>query len=503
MLACRKHCAILISLFMTDTLFNHPLVFTIVAGLPLFGIAAKAFGQSFERIAKWYLYIAVFAVVVVMNSIFFPFIGGKDWFFRFAVELSLVATFLWWAFEARDGVAETRLKQLFKKPLVRAVTVFVAAFLLACLCAYDVHAAFWSNYERGEGGFQMIHYYLFFLLLAFLFREEKNWRNIFKFSLCSAVLMIGYGLFANFGTTGFIGPYTGSTAPSGWFHLLIDGRFEGSLGNPAYVAPYLMFSMFFVAYLWIAAWREKSLKKWMAWSYAVLIAVFLLFFFLSQTRGAFIGIILSALVFLLYLLFAGSPRARKWSGALLAIFLVLGGIGFAVRNTTFVKNLPEGRLLQLSLSDQTAQTRLWVWGEAWQGFLERPILGWGPENFTAVYDKHFNVNFFVPGQNTETWFDRAHSVFFDYLSETGAVGLLSYLGIFVVFAWEFFRTHRKKTASVVLAGIILAIPVAYLGQGIAIFDVFPMYLSLFLFMAFATFYFEKGQGEISTSEKQR
>ncbi len=487
---------------MTDTLLNHTWVFTIVAALPLLGIAAKAFGQSFERIAKWYLYIAVFAAAIVMNSIFFPFIGGKDWFFRFTVELSLISALLWWAFEAREGEVKSRLKQLFKKPLVRAVTVFVVAFLLACVFAYDFHAAFWANYERGEGGFQMIHYYLFFLLLAFLFREGKDWRRIFGFSLCAAGLMIGYGLFANFGTTGFIGPYTGSTVPSGWLSKLIDGRFEGSLGNPAYVAPYLMFSMFFVAYLWTSAWREKRMTKWMGWGYGALIVIFLFFFFLSQTRGAFIGIILGTLVFLLYLLFAGTQRERKWSGAFLAILIVLGGGLFAVRNTSFVQNLPEGRLLQLSLSDQTAQTRLWVWGEAWQGFLERPVFGWGPENFTAVYDKHFNPNFFIPGKNTETWFDRAHSVFFDYLSETGIVGLLSYLGIFVVFAWEFFRTQRRKTAGIVLAGIILAIPAAYLGQGIAIFDVFPMYLCLFMFMAFATFYFEKGHLEIERSAHQ-
>ena len=65
-----------------DTLFNHPLVVLTVVGLPVFGIVAKMLGQSFARIAKWYLYIAVFAVIIVMDSIFFPFIGGKDWFFR-------------------------------------------------------------------------------------------------------------------------------------------------------------------------------------------------------------------------------------------------------------------------------------------------------------------------------------------------------------------------------------------------------------------------------------
>ena len=482
---------------MTDTIFNHPEVFTVIVGLPLLGVVAKAFGQSLERIAKWYLYAAVFAVVVVMNSIFFPFIGGKDWYFRYAVELSLIATLLWWAFEARDGELKTRLKHAFKKPLVLAVSAFSTAFLLACFFANDVHAAFWSNYERGEGGFQMIHYYLFFVLLVFLFREERDWRRIFSFSLISSAVMIGYGLLGNFGVPGFIGPYTGGTAPTGWFHQLIDGRFQGALGNPAYVAPYLMFSMFFVAYLWITAWREKRATKLMAWSYSIVIAIFLFFFTLTQTRGDIIGLSLGIFAFTVYLAFASRGKMRKWATSIVVLLIILGGTVYAFRKSPITNVIPEGRLLQISLSDPTAQTRLWVWGEAWQGFLERPVFGWGPENFTAVYDLHFNPKFFVPGQNTETWFDRAHSVFFDYLSETGIVGLLSYLGIFAVFAWEFFKTHRRKTANIVLAGFVLAMPIAYLGQGIAIFDVFPMYLCLFLFLAFATFYFEKGHAEIA------
>jgi O-antigen ligase len=473
---------------MTDTIFSHQWVFAIVALLPLAGAAAKAFGVSFERIAKWYLYVAVFAVVVVMDSIFFPFIGGKDWFFRFAVEFAVIAMLLYWAFEAREGDVEKRLKQTFKNPLVVAVTIFVAVFLLACLFAYDMHAAFWSNYERGEGGFQMIHYYLFFFLLAMLF-EEKEWRNIFKCSLGAAGLMIGHGLLANFGVATFIGPYTGTTAPTGWLHLLVNGRFEGSLGNPAYVAPYLMFSMFFAAYLWIMAEKEKRATQFTEWGYGILIAIFLFFFFLSQTRGALIGMILAAVVFLVYLLIAGSHMVRKWAGVVLAILLVLGGTGFALRNNATVQSFPESRLLQLSLSDATAQTRLWVWGEAWKGFLDRPILGWGPENFTAVYDKYFDPRFYVPGQNTETWFDRAHSVYFDYLSETGILGLFAYLGVFATFFWQFFKNHKNGTASVVLSGFVLALPVAYLGQGVAIFDVFPMYLSLFIFLAFATYFF--------------
>src|SRR5580692_4950723 len=132
---------------MPDSIFNYGGTLAVIVGLPALGIIAKFFGVSFQRITKWYCYAAVFAVLIVVNSIFFPFIGGKDYFFRYAVELGLIAWLLWWAFEAKNLIQST-----FKKPIVIATTIFVAAFELACLFALDAHAAFWSNYERGEGG---------------------------------------------------------------------------------------------------------------------------------------------------------------------------------------------------------------------------------------------------------------------------------------------------------------------------------------------------------------
>lgn len=486
-----------------DSLFNYGGTAFVIFALPLLGIIAKFFGVSFQRLVKWYCYIAVFAVIVVINSIFFPFIGGKDYFFRFVTELGLIAWLLWWAFEAKEGEAKRMIRAAFERPMVIATSIFVAAFELASLFAFDAHAAFWSNYERGEGGFQMLHYYIFFLLLVMLFQHEEDWKNLFKFSLVAAGGMIGYGVLANLGYTGFISPYTGGTAPTGWWNQIIDGRFEGSLGNPAYVAPYLMFSMFFAAYLWVSSRIAGTLTTIKSWGCGVLIFIFLFFFYTSQTRGAFLGLAAGALILVVYLAFAGNKKVRKWSLIAIGVMIVLGIGVLAIRNEPFLNNIPGGRLAQISLSDSTAQTRFWVWGEAWKGFLERPVFGWGPENFTAVFDKFFNPNFFVPGQNTETWFDRAHSVFFDYLSETGIIGFLAYIGIFYVFAHDFFRRRRAeasgaheagaaqnhKTAHVLQAGLVLAMPVAYLVQGVAIFDVLPMYIPLFLFLAFSSFYF--------------
>jgi len=487
---------------MTDTAFAHPVVTAVIAAFLLVGIIGKLMKVSFEKIAGWYLYISAFSIVVVMDSIFFPFIGGKDYFFRFAIELSLICMLLWWGFEAKPGVLKQRLTAVFKKPLVIATTVFTAAFELACLFSYDMHAAFWSNFERGEGGFQMLHYYIFFLLLVFLFTEEKQWKNLFNFSLISAGLMILYGLAGDFSVAGFIGPYAGSTPPTGWWNVLIQGRFQGSLGNPAYVDPYLIFSMFYVGYLWTAAKiAGKSLKVW-GWVYGALIAIFIFFFVIGQTRGAFLGLGAGVLALLVYLIFSSTAKVRKWSSLVLGILVIVGVGLYAVRNTPYVQNLPEGRLLQISLSDSTAQTRFWVWDEAWKGFLDRPIFGWGPENFTPVFDKYFNPNFYVPGQSSETWFDRAHSIYFDYLVETGLVGLISYLAIFAVFYWGLVKKafkNRKaphegqpevhhKTATNIQIGLLLALPLAYLIQGVAIFDVFPMYICLFTLFAFGAYY---------------
>ena len=44
----------------TDTIFSHPVTAAVIAALLLVGIIGKLMNFSFERIAKWYLYISVF-----------------------------------------------------------------------------------------------------------------------------------------------------------------------------------------------------------------------------------------------------------------------------------------------------------------------------------------------------------------------------------------------------------------------------------------------------------
>ena len=84
-------------------------------------------------------------------------------------------------------------------------------------------------------------------------------------------------------------------------------------------------------------------------------------------------------------------------------------------------------------------------------------------------------------------------LFLIIFSETGLVGLLAYLGMFFIMMRDFFRRRAVAAASGtaverIQSGLVFVMPVAYLVQGIAIFDVLPMYVPLFLFLAFASFY---------------
>lgn len=516
------------------------------------------------KIAKFLVYAAIFSVVFVLPSTFFPFIGIKYYFFRVTVELALIFVFVYWGFFDKANHIWTRLKKVAASPIFIAVSLFVLVSLLASIFAVDSSSAFWSNFERGEGTFQLLHYYIFFILLLVLLKEREDWKWAMRLSLAAAALLILYGVFAQLGCASFnlesscwisrlISPYRTEFPPTTWGKLT-SARFQGSLGNPSYVAPYLLFSLFYVLYLWfnrnlkpkafvsagsillslslISAYLFTTIttmpdsfpispvfllvlgllfflgslvysfykKEFLSLAYGFLIWIFSFFLILSQTRGAILALVIGAAVFLIHLVFFLPKTWKKWSFAVLIVLFLTTGSLYYYRHLPFVQNLPGGRVLELfdqgSKAD-SVQTRLWTWGSAWKGFKERPILGWGQENFSLVFDKHFDPRHYKPGKVSETWFDRAHSVIFDYLAETGILGLLSYLSIFVVLFWKIIKNWHQnfisrddrgvsQLQSIFLRGLFIILPMTYLIQGLALFDVLPIYINLFFFLALSS-----------------
>ncbi len=427
-------------------------------------------------------------------STLFPFIVGKYVWFRVCIDLALIAFLCGVMFSKELSVITDRFLILFRHPLVIAVSVFTLMFLLACFFGVDPHFSFWSNFERGEGGIQVIHLYIFFLLLTYLFQEEKDWRKIFGFVFFGAIFMSVYGVFAGLGTRGFIGaPFTDQ-----------GFRFQGSIGNSAYVAAYILFSLFYAGYIILSRYRNK-LFSFVPIILYILSGGLLTVFIFAATRGALLGLIGALCVSGFYMAFRHS-MARKWILGALAAVLIVFGTGIYFKQSVFIQKLPMARLFDISFTTETFGHRAIMWKSAIDGFKERPLLGWGPENFIHVFDAHFNTAYFKPSEGFGAWFDRAHSIIFDSLAETGILGLLSFLSMFGVFFFLFFRHHHISSVfssySSTVKAIILCIPVAYLIQGLVLFDVLPIYTNVFLFLAFATYLFSAPHFKLQTSNNK-
>lgn len=226
--------------------------------------------------------------------------------------------------------------------------------------------------------------------------------------------------------------------------------------------------------------------------YAALIIFYLIFFVLAGTRGAVVGLAFGAIALLIYLIIKNNKLRRPLSIFLIAMVLI-GSLLIYYHNSSLIKKLPGSRIFDITFTAGTFQTRFWTWGAAIKGFEEKPLLGWGPENFSTVFDKFFDIRHFSPITGGETWFDRAHSVVFDYLSEIGIIGLLAYLSIFAAFIWQFTKNKvrfLKDDLRYNLAkGAIMAMIIAYFVQNLSLFEVFPIITSFFFFLAFLIYQF--------------
>lgn len=454
----------------------------------------------FQQIARFCLYTVPLALVIVLPSTFFPFIGIKYFIFRLLVTLAAVSTLLGWAFENEPESLKEQFGPVLRSPATIGFMFLTGAILLATAFAYDPIAAFWSNFERGEGAFQFMHYLLFFVLMAGLFTERKHWKTMMSVSILAAGGVALYGVLAAVAPDAFLGTYR--SVDGNFVQRLLSGqRFQGSLGNAAYVTPYFFFIAAYIVWIWSSA--KTRVKSTIFAALGVILSG--VFFILSGTRGAFLGLLAGLGVAALYYAWA-EAKYRRW---ILGVIL-LGIIAFATllgfRNNPMVAQLPGARFLQLDFAQVTAQTRFWTWNSAFKGFKDRPLLGYGPENFPVVFDKYFDPRHFSPVANSETWFDRAHNIVLDYLATTGIIGLAAWISFIVLIFVQIRRAIVRWTLSTLEGALLLGLTVAYVVQSLLLFDVLPIFMNLALVAALAvaaSFWKPRGNHTVIQAEHVR
>jgi O-antigen ligase len=404
-----------------------------------------------KQIARWVALGALFLVpltpLLVMDSYFFPFITGKAFFFRILVEIAVCA---WVVLAALDKEYRPRFSWTGA-----AVLAFVVWMFIADLFAVNVAKAFWSNFERMEGWVLLIHLFGFFLVMSAVLRVEKKWRAWFLTSLGVSVVISAYALLQ---LGGSLAIHQGST------------RIDATLGNSAYLAIYFLFNVFIA--LWLALTEKRS---WLIWSLIVLAVLEGVLIFFTETRGTIIGLVLGLALAALLTAFTASKRVRQAAALAFACILILAGGFYLARTSSFVQNnhILE-RIASISLSD--GQTRFTIWHMAFEGVLERPIVGWGQEGFNYVFNKYYDPSLY----HQEQWFDRAHNAFIDWLAAGGVPAFLLYLSLFVsavALLWKSPELSRPERI------LLTAAFLGYAVHNLFVFDNLYSYVYFFALLA--------------------
>jgi O-antigen ligase/tetratricopeptide (TPR) repeat protein len=441
----------------------------------------------------------------VSSNTYFPFIVTKATVFRILVEIMAL---LWVLMIVKGetpqeslrlptGQAKLKLNKLSKALLVYALVILISAFL-----GVNVYWSLFSGNERMEGVIGIWHFILFFFIISSVF-DINDFKKILKAEVGISAF---YGLLA---LMIYAGGRIGAVAAT--------QRLSGFTGNPSYLGTFFIFNSLLALYFYfegllpirrpnvIASEVKQSqrLPRSPEGSLAMtiknlfprndsvwwlLIFIFeALLIFISGTRGGMIGFGLGALYIIISLIFSHQAKTYP-SLKKLSLFILIGGIVFlglvfGLKNTNFVQNnFALNRLTSISLKDPTGAARILSAQTAFKSFLEKPLFGWGPENYEAAYLKNFNpeVVKVLPG---DFYFDRAHNKIMEVLATTGIFGLLSYLSIFVAAFW-ILEKNKKKENQFLTSLVFEAILIGYFVQNVFIFDFHESYLMFFLVLGF-------------------
>ena len=421
--------------------------------------------DSFLKYLVWILkrgvYFVLLTPLILDAKYYFPFVAPKSFYFMGTVEILFLLRIIL-------AIAVPKYRPNFRSRLFWALVLFLSIATLSAIFGANFSRSFWSKNERMTGLLMLYHCLAFYLVVSSLFKRKWEWRKFFLVSIFIASVVSIMAIFEHYKVPGFEFSQKGGA----------------TLGNTSFLGTYLLFNLFLALYLFF---REEKAH----WRLFEVFFIGLGWFtsYLSSARAVTYAFGVSFFViFLFWLAFQPKRRRLRELGKVsLILFFVLFVIAVVLlcHHGTFVQN----EFVRMAGS----KARPTVWASAWDGFKERPLLGWGPENFDFPFLKYFNPNLFLPGYGGEIWFDRAHNIVFDSLVETGILGFSAYLLVFAVLFYLLWRNYfrekkrEKETGEKPdfwLPAIFSTLFWAYFLQNLTVFDMVGSLMMFYLVLGF-------------------
>ena len=364
---------------------------------------------------------------VVTAETVFPFVVGKALYSRTIIEV----VFALWVLLALRHPAHRPPRS----PLLLLLGAALGVALLTAFLGANPQHSLWSSYERMQGVLDSAHWFAFAVVLASVLRTMRHWRILLNLnlaaSLAMALLAVAEGL---------------ELQDASWLDWR-KAKVTATLGNEAFLSTYVLLNILIALGFLLHSFVRKAAppvpskaaarRRLAVWSgrlfWAGTVVLNLWAFSLTGVRGGLLGLLAGfGFVLCMGVFFSQARLAR------LAITFIsfLAGVGVTLMVILFLQPgvfAPDAKFSNPFLDSlvnpihrRTVDTRQAIWSAAVKGIAERPLVGWGPENFDLVFGRYVRTDRIdLPVH------DRAHNQLLELATTQGLLGVLPYLGIWL------------------------------------------------------------------------
>lgn len=415
-----------------------------------------------EKLLRYGSFTIAFLIPwITFSKWVFPHTTSKAFLFYGLIS---ILTAVWLYLLATDTRYRFQRRELL---MISPLLLYVLWMTIAGIVAKNSGLAVWGSLMRSTGLLTLYSTTLFALMITSLSKRYEG----YVYKLLGWVVGGGAVVVASvwLGDEGF------NTA----INVLRKGSGGGVTGNSSLAGAYLLFILGFTAFLLVSKQAAKKTRLWVLGAVIVCSPLFINLYgvlsgkgILGSSRGAFLGIVIGALVALCVNLTLSVKKPLRIVGT---TGLILGVLGFAL---AWQQLVTPGTFLHQKFIDAASGTRFAFWEISQKAMDERPLVGYGPENFPIAQARYFDPQFLSRDLAFEAWTDHPHNVYYDNGVAAGYPGIAFY----VLFIGSLvYSIYRNKNLSALQRGILIGTLVGYISQNLVAFDGFITIFALAIF----------------------
>ncbi|HUI25179.1 MAG TPA: O-antigen ligase family protein [Candidatus Kryptonia bacterium] len=357
-----------------------------------------------------------------------------------SLTLIIVAACLVWGVDEGWAAAYTSCRRVWRAPVVKPALALIAVYLAATTWSIAPRISWLGAYQRGQGTYTWCSYAIVFGALVGFVRQRRQVERAITAAMLASVPPLLYAIVQH-----------GGNDPIAWDFAVAE-RVIGTLGNPIFFSGFIIMVVPLTLVRWVnesarvlADHRSHRAAGARAALYFALLVLQVLGIAYSKSRGPLVGLLAGLTLWVVLL---ALNRRWHWLGLTLAGAVLAAGASVLIVNSPVPsalafapppmaqppaadeEDVPMSRMVDFS--SNSTRVRILIWqsiSELLASDRLRALIGHGPETLFLAFGPVYPAD--LVDYQKETSPDRAHNETFQALVETGAVGCLAELVLFV------------------------------------------------------------------------